>query len=82
MNSKLYALFLILSFFITTGNSRLIFYKNMSKIASYSNQSTLVIVGLVLVLSIAIVLSLYKKEEFNLKNLQQKSWEKNLKNHD
>jgi LPXTG-motif cell wall-anchored protein len=54
----------------------------MSKIASYSNQSTLVIVGLVLVLSIAIVLSLYKKEEFNLKNLQQKSWEKNLKNHD
>ena len=82
MNSKLYALFLILSFFIATGNCRLIFYKNMSKIASYSNQSTLVIVGLVLVLSIAIVLSLYKKEEFNLKNLQQKSWEKNLKNHD
>lgn len=76
MHSKLITLFLLISLFVTSVNCKISFKRNISNPFTFSNQNSMMILGLGLIISIVTVLTLYKKEQSNCRKMQEKTWEK------
>lgn len=79
MHSKLFTLFFIISLFVASVNCKISFKKNISNPFIFSNQNSMMILGLGLIISITTVLTLYKKEQLNCRKMQEKTWEKCIK---